>query len=253
MPASGTNRTIEIEVVPSDDVVARRAADIVAETLAANPTARISLPTGSTPLKMYQELVARSQHSEIDLSRMELYLLDEYLGQSIDDEASLTNWLKGVFLDPAGLHEHVHFIPSTADDPDAAAAAYDRALTEAGGLDLAILGLGPNGHIAFNEPGSAADSRTRVLDLTEESRNQSAAYWDGKETIPTQAMTMGVATLLEARRLVLIVTGASKAEILRDALEGPMTADVPASWLRLAADRLEVIVDEPAAALLARS
>jgi glucosamine-6-phosphate deaminase len=189
----------------------------------------------------------------MDISRMNLFLLDEYLGQTRDDEASLTNWLEQEFLGPGKIREHVHYVPSADPEPEAAAARYEAELASFGGLRLAVLGLGPNGHIAFNEPGSTHDSRTRVLTLTPESRNQSSAYWDDREEIPALAMTVGVGTLLESEQIVLIVTGASKAEILRKALKEPMTADVPASWLRLASDRLEIIADCPAASALGTS
>jgi glucosamine-6-phosphate deaminase len=115
-----------------------------------------------------------------------------------------------------------------------------------------VLGLGPNGHIAFNEPGSTADSRTRLLNLTQESIDQSAAYWAPGSPVSTTAMTMGVATLLEARRIVLIVSGAKKAEMLRRALDDAPSADVPASWLQLVPEKTLVIADEAAAALLDR-
>lgn len=243
---------LRLTVVATDHDVAVLAADRLAGVLGSHPSAAISLPTGSTPLGMFREILRRVDEGSMSISDMNLFLLDEYLGQSRDDEASLTNWLQKEFLGPGNLHENVHFVPSDDPDPEAAAARYEAELAGLGGLKLAVLGLGPNGHIAFNEPGSAADSRTRVLALTPESLDQSSAYWDGRESIPAMAMTVGVGTLLEAEQLVLIVTGSNKAEILRRALEEPMTADVPASWLRLAADRLEVIADEPAAALLNR-
>jgi glucosamine-6-phosphate deaminase len=152
---------------------------------------------------------------------------------------------------PAGIDPtRVHVIRADDLDPAAAARRYEAELTALGGLDLAVLGLGPNGHIAYNEPGSAADSRTRDLVLTPDSRTQAATYWEGDVAVPKRAVTIGVGTLLEARRLLLIVSGQRKAQMLRRALREPMTADVPASWLRLAGDRLMTIADEAAATLL---
>ena len=121
-----------------------------------------------------------------------------------------------------------------------------------GGLELAVVGLGPNGHVAFNEPGSPPDSRTRVIELTQESREQSSEYWEGEEAIPQRAMTMGLGTILSARKIVLIVSGESKAEIVRRALEEEPTLDVPASWLKQAGKRLHVILDREAASALTR-
>lgn len=240
-----------ITVVDSYEAMSQRAADIVAETVSRHPTCAITVPTGSTPLGFFQELIRRIDAGTLDLSRTQIFCLDEYLGTSPEDVASLTGWLQREFLVPARIpEEHIHYVPATADDPDAAAARYEAEIRAAGGIELAVLGLGPNGHVAFNEPGSAPDSRTRVLDLTEESREQNAAYYENRAEIPTQAMTMGLGTILGARRLVLIVSGAAKAEIVRQALEGPMTLDVPGSWLRLAGERLEVVLDTEAASAL---
>ena len=240
-----------ITVVDSYEVMSRRAADIVADTVGRHPACAITVPTGSTPLGMYQELIRRVDAGTLDLSRVQIFCLDEYLGTSPDDVASLTGWLQREFLVPARIpEENIHYIPATADDPDAAAERYEAEIRAAGGLELAVLGLGPNGHVAFNEPGSAPDSRTRVLDLTEESREQNAAYYENRAEIPAQAMTMGLGTILGARRLVLIVSGESKAGIVRQSLEGPMTLDVPGSWLQLAGEKLEVILDAEAASAL---
>jgi glucosamine-6-phosphate deaminase len=237
-----------LTIVPDAVAMSAAAADIVADVLRARPHAVISLPTGSTPLGMFDVLAARSSRGEIDFSDVELFCLDDYLGVSPDDPNSLTGWLwrsliARVNIDPA----RVHAVPATAADPDRAAADYERALAARGGLDLAVLGMGANGHIAFNEPGSSADSRTRVVTLAPETVAQGSGYWDDTTPVPHRAMTVGVGTLLEARRIVLIVSGENKAEALRRALEESMSAEVPASWLRLAGSRLEVIADEDAA------
>lgn len=243
-----------IRVVPDAGAMGAAAADIVAQVVGEKPDAVISVPTGSTPLTMFDVLAARAARGEIDLSRIELFCLDEYLGVSTDDPNSLTRWLFEALIDRAGIDPtRVHALPSTAADPVAAAASYERELETRGGLDLAVLGLGPNGHVAYNEPGAAADSRTRVVDLTPESIAQASAYWQDTVPIPSRAMTMGVGTLLGAKRLILIVTGEAKADVLKQALAAPMSADVPASWLRLAGPRLEVIVDEAAAGRFDRS
>jgi glucosamine-6-phosphate deaminase len=237
-----------LTIVPDVAAMSAAGADAIAETLRLKPDAVISVPTGSTPLPMFDVLAARAARGEVDFSRVEVFCLDEYVGVGVGDPNSLTAWLWNAFLDRVGVAaDRVHALPSSADDPDAAAAEFERALAAKGGLDLAMLGLGPNGHVAYNEPGSAADSRTRTLSLTPESLAQASAYWEGTLPIPKRAMTMGVGTLLEARRIVLLVSGEAKADILRRTLEEPMSADVPASWLRLAGPRLQVITDEAAA------
>jgi len=238
-------------IVPDEMAMSVMAADIVSETLSKHPEAAISLPTGSTPVGMFDEIIARSQAGIVDLSHFQLFCLDEYLGASAGDPNTLTSWLMRTFVVPAGIPlEHVHTLPVADPDPGAAALRFEEEIAACGGLELAVLGIGGNGHIAYNEPGSRSDSRTRVLDLTPESVEQAAGYFDGA-SVPAKAMTVGVGTLLEARKIVLIVSGASKQDILHDALNGPMTADVPASWLRMAGDRVIVIADEAAAGRLA--
>jgi glucosamine-6-phosphate deaminase len=235
----------KVTVVPNYTAMSRRAAELVAETVNQTPGAAIAVPTGSTPLGMFDELIGMIKNKEVDLSETQIFCLDEYLGVTREDPNSLTGWLWKAFLGPACIpSRHVHAIDTTDPDPAAASARYEQALIALGGLELAVLGLGPNGHIAYNEPGSAADTRTRAVDLTPQSIAQASAYWENTVPIPSRAMTIGVGTLLDARRIALIVSGADKADMLRRALDEPMSADVPASWLRLAGDRYEVIADE---------
>lgn len=241
-----------VTVVEDYDAMSRRAADIVAEVVTSQPNCAITVPTGSTPEGMYAELVKRIKGGAIDFSGVQIFCLDDYLGRTPDDEASLTKLLKQEFLDPAGISDdNVHYMPTMAEDPEAAAEEYEEAIADAGGLALAVVGLGPNGHVAFNEPGSGPDSRTRVVDLTEESRDQNAAYYDGAE-IPSRAITMGIGTVLGAERIVMIVNGESKAEIVAEMLGGPMTSDIPGTWLRLGGDKVELILDTEAASEIRR-
>ena len=243
--------TYTLSVVESYLELSNQAADAVQETLERRPGAAITVPTGQTPLGMYEELVRRVEQGALDVSQAHVFCLDDYLGQSRHDQASLTRWLFNEFLTPAGIpEEHIHLIPATAEDPMAAAVEYEKDLQALGGLELAVIGLGPNGHVAFNEPGSPPDSRTRVIDLTEESREQSSEYWEGSASIPEQAITMGLGTILSARKIVLIVSGGSKAEVVRRSLEEEPTLDVPGSWLQQAGDRLHVILDRDAASAL---
>jgi glucosamine-6-phosphate deaminase len=239
-------------VVVSDyDAMSALAADTVASTVTAHPDAAITLPTGTTPRGMYEALVARIHDGAVSFDSVEFFCLDDYLGKGIRDETSLTAWLDAVFFTPARLHGgNIHFVPTLAPDPEAAAEDYERAIEAKGGLELAVLGLGPNGHIGFNEPGSPIDSRTRVVQLTAESRDQNAAYYESAEAIPDKAMTIGISTLLKARQVVLIASGAAKSAILRASLQGPVTSEVPGSYLQTIGDRLMVIADVEAAAEL---
>ena len=241
----------KLTVVPDAKAMSEIAADIVAGTVAAKPDAVVSFPTGSTPLGMFELLTERVARGALDLSGIELFCLDEYVGVSADDPNSLTGWLQRALIERGGISPvHVHALPATANDIAAAADRYERELADLGGLELVILGLGPNGHIAYNEPGSAADSRTRVVALTPGSVEQAAAYWQGAVEIPHTAVTIGVGTLLEAKQIVLLVSGEAKADMLRRTLEEPMSDEVPASWLRQAGSRLHVVADEEAASQL---
>jgi glucosamine-6-phosphate deaminase len=241
---------MKVTIVSDYDAMSKAAADRVTATLVRKPDCVLCLPTGNTPLGMFEELIRRIQSGDLDASRAQFFLLDEYVGLDDDDPDSLTGWLMKAFFKPANINPgNIHELPTKAADLTAAAAAYEAELQRLGGYELAVLGLGGNGHIAYNEPGSASDSRTRVLTLTEESIEQARGYFEGR-TVPTEAISAGIATLLEARNIVLLVSGASKAEILRAALQDEPTANNPASFLQLAGDRVEVIVDEAAASLL---
>ncbi len=242
---------LHLHVVADYAEVTRLAADVVTRVVQDHPNAAITLPTGDTPRGMYEELVRRIQEGLLDFSGVHFFCLDDYWGKGIDDATSLTAWLNDVFLQPAGLDaDHVHVVPSLAPDPVAAARAYEQDIERHGGLKLAVVGLGRNGHVGFNEPGSPIDSRTRIVDLTDESRNQNAGYYDGEQSIPDRAMSMGIGTILEADLIVLIVSGLAKADILRATLEGPITAYVPGSFLRTVGTRLIAIVDRDAASKL---
>lgn len=251
MNETSGDRSFSLSVVETYEAMSDQAADAVQDILTRNPGAAITIPTGETPLGMYQELIRRAEAGMIDLQQTHIFCLDDYLGQSRIDDASLTRWLFDAFLTPAGIpDDHIHLIPAAADDPANAAIAYEEEIEARGGLELAVVGLGPNGHVAFNEPGSAPDSRTRVVDLTQQSRTQSSAYWEGKADIPEQAITMGLGTILDARTVVLIVSGDAKAGVVRQSLEEPPTLEVPASWLQTVGGRLHVILDRDAASQL---
>ncbi len=237
-----------MEFIVTDDYAAmsRAAADRIAAVLAAKPDATIMVPTGATPLGLYQELQQRSARGEIDFSRVRVFQLDEYLGAAPDDERSFYQWTKRMFFDPVGIKaEQVVPLPGDAEDLDAVCRAYDEAVQAAGGIDLAVLGLGPNGHIGFNDPPAAADAPTRVAALTESSIQGSASTWGGYDNTPRYAVTSGMTVLLAAREIVLMVSGQHKRNILRQTISGPIGPDVPASYLQTV-DHVLVIADRDA-------
>jgi glucosamine-6-phosphate deaminase len=205
---------MKLTFVPDYDAMSLRGADVVTDVLTRNPSCALCLPTGNTPLGMFRILIDRITSGELDASKAQWFLLDEYVGIDADDPESLTGWLKREFLTPAGIPvENIHELPTTSGDLNAAASLYEVELRAAGGFELAVLGLGGNGHIAYNEPGSTADSRTRVLTLTDESIEQARGYFEGR-TVPTQAISAGVATLLEARSIVLLVSGSRQSRVV---------------------------------------
>lgn len=237
---------MHIHVVDDYDALSRTGADMVAAVIAANPTAALLLATGETPMGMYRELAARRQRGELDASCIRVFQLDAYLGITEDDPRSLYGWMKRAVLDPLGIPAaNVVRLPGDAPDPLAACRAYDAAVRAAGGIDLAVLGLGPNGHFGFNEPPSDASAPTRVVDLSAASVQSNARYWGGHAQVPRQALTVGMDVLLAARQTLLLVAGAHKRDILRRAATGPVTPDVPASYLQTAA-HVTVIADRAA-------
>jgi glucosamine-6-phosphate deaminase len=225
------------------------AAQRIAAAVARKPDAAIVLATGNTPMGAYAELARMQRIGAFDATHIRPFQLDAYLGIALDDERSLFGWLKRSFLDPLGItRERVVLLPDGASDPEATCHAYDAAVSAAGGFDLSVLGLGPNGHLGFNEPPSPADAPTRRVKLTEVSLESNGAYWGGRDRVPREAITCGMYHLLAARETLLLVSGAHKRDILRAVLRGPITPDVPASLLRLAAN-VTVIADAAACSL----
>lgn len=240
-----------LTVLPTLAAVSDYVANVVTETLRSKPDAVIVLPTGSTPLPLFDILSARAARGEIDFSHVQFFSLDDYLGLNGTEPNSLTNWLRNEFINRVNLDPaRVHLAPAGASDPERAARDYDQLISQVGGIDLMVLGIGGNGHVAFNEPGASEASRTRVVSLTPETQAQAAAYWHNELDIPPQAMTMGIANMLEARRIILIASGYSKADALRRTVEEPISADMPASLLRHAGDRFEIVADGEAASQL---
>ena len=235
----------QIRVVKDPDHLALVAADLVTNVLGAAPAASVAVATGRTPMGLYAELAARHRAGVLDTSTMTAVQLDEYLGLAAGDRRSLLGWMRTSFVEPLGVADDRVIRLPVAGDVEAACAAYDRAMETRGPLDLAILGIGPNGHLGFNEPPSDAASPTRVVQLSATTREANRRYWDG-EPVPPRAVTLGMRHLLAARKIVLVVSGASKGSIVHRALEGDVGPDVPASYLQQASGEVCVVVDRAA-------
>ncbi len=224
------------------------AAGMVASAIRRRPSAVIGLPTGRTPLGVYRRLTALCRQG-LDTSCLTAVALDDYLGVGPDDPVSLFGWLRRVALTPLGIADsHILRLPAEAVEPQIACAAFDKQLQHFGGFDLVMLGLGWNGHVAFNEPGSPPTSRTRIVALQPGTIERNVGYWRGNHIVPSYGMTIGMVSILRAQRILLLVSGVGKARILAAALRGPISRAVPASVLRHG--NLTVIADRHAARFL---
>jgi len=222
---------------------AQAAAQFVIDRINAKPNAVLGLPTGGTPLGMYAELAKAVREKRVDMGAITTFNLDEYCGLPASDPQSYFTFMNTNFYVPCAVAPSQTHIPNGgAPDPDAEARAYDTAIRAAGGIDLQVLGIGHNGHIGFNEPGTPPDARTHTVLLTEKTRHANARFFNTIDDVPTRAITMGIGTILEARELLLLANGADKADILAAALQGPLTPDNPASFLQTH-PRLTVIAD----------
>ena len=230
---------VTLDIQPDPQALAISAADFICEAVRKNPALSILVATGNTPMLTYGELSRRVTNGEADFSRVTAVQLDEYLGLSDADPRSLWAWMERSFVTPLGIRKTVRL-----EDP----AAFDAEIAALGGVDLAILGLGPNGHLGFNEPPSPADAPTRAVALSPASLESNRAYWE--LAVPTRALTAGMRVILGARRTLLLVTGAHKQAILRRVLHGPQTPDLPASLLGgalLGGEGVTVLADRAAA------
>jgi glucosamine-6-phosphate deaminase len=243
-----------MEVVPLSSAaeVAGLAADTIEALVRSRPSAVLGLATGSTPLPTYTELVARRRAGTgPSYDEVQAFLLDEYVGLPAGHPQSYRATIARELTDDLGLpSERVHG-PDPTHVPTAGA-AYEALLTQAGGVDLQVLGIGADGHLAFNEPGSSLASTTRIKTLTEQTRHDNARFFGSLDEVPRHVLTQGLGTILRARHLVLIATGAGKAAAVAAAVEGPLTASCPASVLQLH-PHATVLLDPDAAAMLERA
>ena len=227
---------------------ARRAADIVCELVRRRPDAVIGLPSGKTPLPLYAELARRARDGQVDFRSVSSFAIDELHGLPPYHPATNATYFRSLLTEHMPLRAF-HVIDSEATDPPAECARFLQLIDKAGGLDLALLGIGLNGHIGFNEPGSPSDSRARRVPLAEMTRAEYAQLFGSVQATPTYGLTLGIADLLEAREILLLATGAMKAAILAQALEGPVTEELPASALQKH-HALTVLIDSDAASHL---
>ena len=223
---------MQARVCPNYESMSATAAAIVAEKIREKPDAVLLLPTGTTPLGMYRRLVELHAEGVLSFTRTTFFNLDEYVGLAPDHPASYRvymseNFYGSIDADPGRVH-----VPNgSAPDPEAECERYEAAIREAGGVDLCVLGIGRNGHIGFNEPGAPFESRTRVVPLAKSTRRLNASDFESNRA-PERAITVGTATISEAREVLLLASGTDKARAVAAAIEGEVSEDVPASILR---------------------
>lgn len=222
--------------------MSRRAANIISAQIILHPKTVLGLPTGTTPIGAYRQLIEWYKKGDLDFSQVTTFNLDEYLGLDGSHPQSYRYFMDNQLFDHVNIRKgNTHVPDGTAADPEAECELYEQAIKEAGGIDLQVLGIGNNGHIGFNEPGAAYEKTTNVTELTESTIEANSRLFASKEEVPTKALTMGMKTIMHARRILLLVSGQHKLDILNAALHGPITPEVPASLLQLHPD-LTVIV-----------
>ncbi|MEE9096866.1 glucosamine-6-phosphate deaminase [Pseudarthrobacter phenanthrenivorans] len=237
---------MEIVILGGRRQIGKLAADAIEQLLRRKPEAVLGLATGSSPLPVYDELAARHQQG-LDFSRASAFALDEYVGLPAGHPESYREVVRREFTNRVNIAaENVHSPDGRADDIPAACEAYEQAIAAAGGVDLQLLGLGTDGHIGFNEPGSSFASRTRIKSLVEQTRRDNARFFNSLSEVPHHVITQGLGTIMEARHVILLATGAQKAQAVRDFVEGPVAAICPASVLQFH-PHATVLLDEAAA------
>ncbi|MDZ7291956.1 MAG: glucosamine-6-phosphate deaminase [candidate division KSB1 bacterium] len=239
-----------VHIKENYEEMSKAGARIVAELVRKKPNCVLGFATGSTPLGMYKELIRMHKNEGLDFSKVTTFNLDEYVGLPPEHDQSYhyfmwENLFKHINVD----RRFVHIPMGMADDIEAHCEWYEEQIQKAGGIDLQILGIGANGHIAFNEPGSSLGSRTRIKTLTGTTREANARFFKNPDEVPKYAITMGVGTIMDAKKLLLLASGEAKANAIAATCEGPISAMCPASIVQLHRYAF-VIVDKAAAAKL---
>ncbi|GAA3713398.1 glucosamine-6-phosphate deaminase [Salinicoccus jeotgali] len=237
---------MKLERVENYNEMSQKTAEAIYDKIVNSDRVVLGLATGSTPEKMYEILAEMLNENSVDLSHVYTVNLDEYVGLASDHPQSYHHYMKNIFFDHVSIPPENTFIPDgAATDLDAEVKRYDRMLEEIGGVDLQLLGIGRNGHIAFNEPGTAFDSRTHVVDLAETTIKDNARFFNTIEEVPTRAISMGLDTIMDAKSILLIASGEGKAAAIDGMINGEESEDMPATVLQRH-DDVTVLADEAA-------
>lgn len=231
--------------------VAERAADLIEDVIKRKPDCVLGLATGSTPLQTYQELIERYRAGKTDYSRVRTFNLDEYYGLSPDHPQSYYYYMHHNLFQHLNIQkENTHIPDGLAEDTTASCTEYEQMIADSGGIDLQLLGIGNNGHIGFNEPADQLQPHTHLTELSETTIKANARFFSSDEEVPRHALTMGMSTIMSARKIVLLAVGEAKADIIKKLFDVGITTQLPASLLKLHHDAT-ILVDQAAARDLA--
>ena len=226
--------------------MSKKAAHIIASQVILNPDCVLGLATGSTPVGTYKNLIEWYNNGDLDFSQITSCNLDEYRGLSGEHDQSYRYFMNHNLFDHVNIRKEWTYVPDgLEEDSDKAARDYDQIIADQGGIDLQLLGLGHNGHIGFNEPADEFPKGTHVVDLTESTIQANKRFFASEADVPRQAYTMGIGTIMSAKKILVVVSGEDKAEILNKVINGPITPQVPASILQLHPD-VTIVADEAA-------
>ncbi len=236
----------------NNELMSIKAAVIVREQIAEKPNSVLGLPTGSSPLGMYNQLIAMYKTGEIDFSSVKTFNLDEYCGLPTDHPQSYHEFMRKNFFQHVNIKpEYIHMPKPDKADQDSGCEDYEKKICEAGGIDLQILGIGRNGHIGFNEPGTPFSSQTHVIKLHQDTRQANARFFNSIDEVPKAAVTMGIKTIMRARKILLLISGESKREAIYNLVHSQIDEQFPASVLQLHPN-VTVLTEEAACGLLDR-
>ena len=240
---------MQIHVYQNQALAAEAAATLIASQIMSKPDTVLGLPTGSTPVLTYCELIRMNREGVVDFSKVTTFNLDEYVGLDGDHPQSYRYFMNDNLFNHINIDKANTHVPCGIGDVEANAIAYEEAIAAAGGIDLQFMGIGRNGHIGFNEPSDAYTDGTSIIELTESTIDANKRFFDSADEVPRKAISMGVGTIMRARKNLLIATGADKAEAVRTLVKGEISPKLPASALRMHANAI-IVLDSAAASLL---
>jgi glucosamine-6-phosphate deaminase len=242
---------MNVITVKNDQAVGEKVGSLFVEAVAKNPNIILGLATGSSPISTYQNIIKTSKDKNVDWTNVKTFNLDEYKGLEPTHKKSYRYFMNENLFDHININKENTHVPSGAITSNEEAAKYDAAIAAAGGIDIQLLGLGINGHVGFNEPGTSFDSITSIVDLTESTIEANSRFFQSKDEVPTQAISMGLKSIMNAKKVVLIAMGKNKAEAVKHLVEGPVSTEWPCTTL-LNHNDVTVVIDEEAASLLTK-